>query len=1023
MKAFTYIKSIWTFIIIIALLVAVIGSNFYQMFALKGTIDEVKTNWMPSIARIVEMQENFTQERVLLNKILLETDKDKILVAITSYQEAKKHFNENYKAYEPFLNSDEERAIYEAISLTTLDYMQKGQLILDAVQSGDYVVAKNMLDMLTPNRKQADVQWKQWIDYNLQGTQRDVDRTAVQRETALWLGFLFTIVAVAIGIWLALRTRSVRIKGEQKLRQEKEKAQSYLDLVDVMIVVLDRESKIELINCKGCSVLGYEESAILGQNWFEFCVPERQRGERKKNFDGYMAGTKRDNYFEAVVFSSGEERLFGWNNSVIMGDDGRIGGIILAGIDITERKQEEATLNQYKDHLEELVEIRTSELESKNMLLAEAKDLAVSANRAKSEFLANMSHEIRTPMNAIIGLNYLLQQTNLTEQQKDYVGKTVLSAKSLLTIISDILDFSKIEAQKIVLERIDFDLYEIMSNISDMIGFSLYEKGLRLHFSIHHEVPQVLRGDPFRFNQVLLNLVNNALKFTEKGEISIAVNVASKDENGVILRIDVRDTGIGMTPEQQGNLFRGFTQADMSTTRKYGGTGLGLVISKSIVELMNGEIHVESEHGVGSCFTFTVNFEIGSDHVFSAPIAAHLKFLRVLLVCDDVEMRLVLKRQMEQFQFIVSAVDTAQHALDQIHASGRYDLVIVDWKLQGDEAIRLAEKIKQEFETPVQVIVLISAYHESDLQMKIQSAAVKKMLYYPLSQSQLYNHIVDMFQEQLKIKKIGSHDDNEVKKLTLLRHAEVLLVEDNEINQQVAQAILQEMGIRVDLAMNGFEALERTGNKRYDAILMDLQMPLMDGIETTIRIRSGDKETPIIAMTADAMQGVKEQVLEAGMDAYISKPFEPIQLYSVLQRTIQNSKEKGYDQVAAAKQAEEPSVVDLEVDEALERLGRNTNLYERILSKFISNHANGVEGIRDALAKGDSPEALLLAHTLKGVAANIGAKFLGETAEELQAALQQGATTNRLEELLLTAEERLERVNQAIRAYLEAQAQ
>ncbi|MNQ90509.1 Signal transduction histidine-protein kinase BarA [compost metagenome] len=393
-------------------------------------------------------------------------------------------------------------------------------------------------------------------------------------------------------------------------------------------------------------------------------------------------------------------------------------------------------------------------------------------------------------------------------------------------------------------------------------------------------------------------------------------------------------------------------------------------------------------------------------------------------MCDDVEMRLVLQRQLEQFQFIVSAVESARNALDQIHSTGRYDLVIVDLKLQDEEAISFAEKIKAQYATPVQVIVLISAYHESDLQMKAQlPPSVKKMLYYPISQSHLYNHIMDMFQEQLKIKKIGTHDENEVKKLNLLRHAEILLVEDNEINQQVAQAILQEMGVRVDVAGNGFEALARLEVKSYDAILMDLQMPMMDGIETTLRIRSHDTATPIIAMTADAMQGVKEQVLEVGMNAYISKPFEPIQLYSVLQRTMQNSKEKSYDQVAATiEHIMETQELDLEVDAALDRLGRNSGLYERILKKFKENHGNAVEEIREAISKGDNSEAMLLAHTLKGVASNIGATPLSVIADELQAALHNGSMQD-LEALLGTAERRLALVNQAIAEFLKAKVQ
>ncbi|WP_171656039.1 PAS domain-containing hybrid sensor histidine kinase/response regulator [Paenibacillus foliorum] len=380
------------------------------------------------------------------------------------------------------------------------------------------------------------------------------------------------------------------------------------------------------------------------------------------------------------------------------------------------------------------------------------------SNWAKSRFLAQMSHEIRTPINAVIGLNYLLQQTDLTDQQQEYVNKSMRSAQGLLTIINDVLDFSKIEAKKIVMEQIDFDLYEVLHTLTDMISLQARDRGLNLHTEVHPKVPQKLTGDPFRLNQVLLNLTNNALKFTDAGQVSVRVDVVSHHGYGVTLRFTVRDTGIGLTNEQQKQLFQEFIQADMSTTRKYGGTGLGLVISKNLVELMEGTIGVESELGQGSCFYFTAKFGISSQTISDTAIEPPFK--------------------------------------------------------------ELAEKFAS------------------------------------------------------------------------LNHTDVLLVEDNEINQLVAKEILKELGVRVDVAENGEEAVRCVENKRYDAILMDLQMPIMDGYEASRIIRKLEyaKNIPIIAMTADAMQGVKEQVLEVGMNDYITKPFEPAQLYSMLQRVIQASK-------------------------------------------------------------------------------------------------------------------------------------
>ncbi|SEP10366.1 response regulator [Paenibacillus sp. OV219] len=551
----------------------------------------------------------------------------------------------------------------------------------------------------------------------------------------------------------------------------------------------------------------------------------------------------------------------------------------------------ERSLVEYKEHLEELVDERTSELVANNTQLVEAKMAAEDASRAKGEFLANMSHEIRTPINAVIGLSYLLQRTELAPLQKQYVEKTLISAKNLNTLINDILDFSKIESKKVVLEQVDFDLYEVLSQMSKLISVRAYDKGLKLHFSIHHEVPQMLLGDPFRLSQILLNLSNNAVKFTEHGEVSFEVTVYERCERGIVLQFAVSDTGIGITEEQQERLFHEFSQADMSTTRKYGGTGLGLVISKNLVELMGGTIGVVSEAGQGSSFTFTAKFGYSSGALYSMHTAKALKYLKVLLVCEDSDMQLVLKGQLEQFQFIVTVVEPGVDIIEHIYnQGGRYDLVILDWKPTNEVAIPLAERIKHEFARSIQVIVLITAYHDPELHQSLQSSVIEKVLYYPISHSNLYNELMGLFHEHFLTSQAAAAEEGEhAETFASLSHARVLLVEDNEINQLVVKEILHGKHIHVEVAENGAKAVEKVKQQPFDVILMDLQMPVMDGYEAARRIREIPyaKSTPIIAMTADAMKGVEEQVLGAGMDFYVTKPFDPMQVFSILQRFIQ----------------------------------------------------------------------------------------------------------------------------------------
>ncbi len=770
--------------------------------------------------------------------------------------------------------------------------------------------------------------------------------------------------------------------------------QAVLDAAtQLSIIATYLDGTIQLFSKGAATLLGYKPAEMINhRNILSLHLPE-ELDRYGRMVSGGIAGTSLHNMkvFEQFVkqkHSRAQEWFYVCKDGThlpvslsvtsLYNPIGRVVGYLFTAMDMTLYKQME-----------------------RDLILA--KEQAEAANASRGDFLARMSHEIRTPMNGIIGMATLLEKTALDTRQHNYVEKVLGSANTLLHLLNDILDFSKIDAGKLQLEEVPFNLEEVLGNIAHVVGMQAEKKGLEFLFRIDPRVSCNFIGDPLRLGQVLMNLAGNAVKFTEKGEVVIAVGLEERWEDQLILRFSVRDSGIGLDPEQVGRLFSAFSQADDSITRKYGGTGLGLAICKQLTELMGGEIWIESEPGLGTEFIFTAKVRLADNCLqenYEAPQS--LRGLRALVVDDNGAAREVLTAMLTSLKIEVDTAVDGQEALACLEAAmarGKpYDVVLLDWIMPGIDGIETARRIKANAQlAKVPAMLMVTANGREEAFVEAEKVGLDGFLLKPVYASVMFNSLLDILGIDTVSGPLTIKEKSQTEDLEDIRGAHILLADDNNINQEVASEFLRDVGMNVTLASDGRECLDLLDRGSYDLVLMDIQMPVMDGLEATRRIRqvSRYRDLPIIAMTAHAMTGDRDKSLAAGMNEHITKPIDSAVLYRALKKWIRGGWSAARDTITqplpAAILADGlplPDLPGIDRDEALRILNYKTELFVKMLYDFRNNYGSLPTILREMSVAGQWSEIQKKAHAIKGVAGYIGSSSLRQAAEALEDSLR-----------------------------------
>jgi len=800
--------------------------------------------------------------------------------------------------------------------------------------------------------------------------------------------FLFTIKQVS----MILKERK---EAEMSLRASERRINEIMNFVQAGVMIIDTETRdIIFANPAACEIIGLERNQILNNKCHKFLCPAQEN-----ECPILDLGQEVDNAERILLKASGEKLDILKRVQQITLDDKPC--LLETFINISERKKAAEQLAEMNEKLEQRVEEHTQKLEQAIVVANQLTKKANAANVAKSEFLANMSHEIRTPMNGIMGMTELLLDTSLNEEQTEFAETVNNSANALMAIINDILDYSRIESGKLKLETIDFSLRNNLEEICDLLAVKAQDKNVEFILLVDQDVPSHLKGDPTRLRQILTNLIGNSIKFTENGHIVARVSLEELTESHVNLKFSIEDTGIGISKENQALVFDKFTQADTSSTRKFGGTGLGLAITKQLVEMMDGEIGVESELEKGSTFWFSARFELQEETVESSiELPKVLKGMNILVVDDIALNRRVLKEQLKSYNCRIEEAEKGSAALEMLlSASERkepFELAIIDMQMPEMDGKTLCQKIKEDSRIRNTILIVTTSISQHGDEQLYQENGFAGYLTKPIKQSYLAKTLINAIKKAKEAPRSSTMEKapKEVIPVSNKQNVNILLAEDNLINQKVALKMLEKLGYKADAVANGIEAVKKLAETQYDLVLMDVQMPEMNGLEATVHIRARDSKVlnhdiAIIALTAHAMKGDREKCIKAGMNDYLPKPVKPAELGEMISKYLSNTSVKS--EKVNMNDDSENCVLDWQ---SLEERLEDKELIMDVLEMFSDSATETISNMRSASSQKDAIAMRKIAHTLKGVAGNVAATKIEQIAMEIELHSSKGNLEN-----------------------------